>query len=265
MLDLTTLRALNEERVAQLSQTPSLYERILAVLGAHESLAMDAPADRVTLARALLQTSFKEPNMNDITKTEKWQKEARSIKAGNRRFAKLTRKQQRVAIAQDVIKLLKSKKIVAASTYFSAPYKFHNLIGIHPDLGDVDLATALSVCSSRGDPCTVCGIGSLFVAAITKADQYTVSDSNRGGVHRYMEIDYLSRWFDSDQLTLIEHHYEQIVGGGVGSDLDNNKRMIAIMENIISNGGKFNPYKGKNAVDRLKSNQVQNLVVDFDL
>lgn len=109
--------------------------------------------------------------------------------------------------------------------------------GPNPDL------SALLACSTARDPCAACGIGSLFIAAVMKADQLPMHDFlvNRG---RPREVEYLQRWFSAQQLDLIEDYFEH-PDSSKWADRSPKKRLVMIMENIISNGGEFNPYRGK--------------------
>ena len=107
-----------------------------------------------------------------------------------------------------------------------------------------------------GVQCQVCGIGSLFVAAIDRVNQCTPSDMRRDLNNSHFMRKYLKEWFDGDQLRMIEAAFE-------GADININGwhpsepvrraikftdliktpegRLKKIMRNIIANHGEFLP------------------------
>ena len=192
-----------------------------------------------------------------VTKGERLSKIRRQLKAANKRFKKLTRKEQRIAIAEDVIAQVKAKKFVAASTYFEIGNKPEFEGDTYPgEVAGIDNAVEAEL--STGEciaqvGCMVCGIGSLFASAVMKHDKQTF-DNN---VNRDVETDYLNRWFDDAQLDLIEAYYERqdyrMVGFGyedspIYNEYDDNRRLIMIMENIVSNGGVFDQECGAHEI-----------------
>lgn len=184
--------------------------------------------------------------MKPLEQTVRFKNARKKLRLANRRFMKLSKKEQRIAIAEDVILQVKAGLIVPLSTYFRPSHS----MDAHLDAArDLELGTVIASCTSKSDPCKVCGIGSLFVSAVQKADNmklksfsFSASFDSSANMRKH-ETRYLKRWFDAEQLSEIERHYECRVEG-IGYRDYPDKRMIKIMENIISNGGKFNPYKG---------------------
>lgn len=191
------------------------------------------------------------------------------VKRRNARFKKMTRKEQRLTIAKDVVDMLRSQKLKPASTYLSLGSMGYKLYGYEDtkegkEALKVDAGQVLA-CAVEMEQCEVCGIGSLFVAAIVRNDKMKLkkfAPAYENGDARELEVEYLSKWFDDDQLDLVEQYYEQNshpdlgqrAGGGwvespiydTESDTD---RLIMIMENIISNKGRFDPTKGKHKAE----------------
>lgn len=180
--------------------------------------------------------------VTDITKTKKYKLALARQRARNAKFRKLPIARQRVAIARDVIKLLSKGKIKARSTYLNSP------VETATRYRSADLGVALTC----GECCEVCGIGSLFVATVMTANHVKVEDFHNSDDARQFEVDYLEKWFDYDQLTIIEMHYElrnEAYGfTSMGAKKTADARMVMIMENIISNGGRFIPSRGEHAV-----------------
>lgn len=174
-----------------------------------------------------------------ITKTqiEKW----------NSYFKTLSKAEQRVAIAKDVVKQIKVKKYVARSgSYIQPKVNFQ---------GDV---------RSQFDKivdCECCALGSCLLSAVKFKNTLEYDD-----LFSYFERDskftkMLNSIFSTKQQALIEASFE---GGDYLQVLettkfrlteeeidkcvdfyynfkDSKKRLIAIMENIISNKGTFKP------------------------
>lgn len=184
--------------------------------------------------------------MKPLEQTVRFKNAKKKLRLANARFKKLSKKEQRIAIAKDVIAQVKAGRILPTSAYFQVS----NAIASHLHAaGALELGTVIASCTSKNDPCEVCGIGSLFVSAVLKADKLKIKDFDFSSGVRKQEVQYLERWFDAMQLVLIEAHYEVSIAG-IGCSNVPAQRMIMIMENIISNGGKFDPYKGAHKVEK---------------
>ncbi len=145
-----------------------------------------------------------------------------------------------VSIAQDVLKLLDAQKLIAESgIYLEIEYD-------EEDLNDQELQTVLNDTNVK---CSVCALGSLFVAKIWKTDNLTVSGTSVMDNNKMREE--LDAYFSQDQLKLIERAFE---GWTYNNDprtagfysFQNNHgnsdtRLRIIMANIIANGGTFVP------------------------
>lgn len=198
-------------------------------------------------------TIWEERPNSEISKHAKLdpRKLARRFRDRNRRFKKLTVSQQRIKIIKDVISYLQTRKLRAT------PGTYVKLVGYDGEISPDDQVHTLT---DRA-PCEVCGIGSLFVSAVTLKNKFKVSDLSYG---RYVDIkdgdlnnhtlrDYLRRWFNENQLQLIETAFEQSWGYAVGvSGQDSavdfgvkytnaKKRLLAILNNMLENNGKFVP------------------------
>lgn len=196
-----------------------------------------------------------------------------ATKRRNRAFHKLSLGKQRVAIANDVLAKLGAKKIVPSSTYLIVPQALERASSYaagdpNDKKHNVDASAVLEALTS---PCQVCGIGSLFIGAVAKADRLTLAQLNEVENGHYdescstreSEISYLKKWFDRDQLDLVEAYFEQ---GSCGehyptwdspiSQAPKSRRLVMIMENIVSNRGRFHPYKGKHRVTEESTDNV---------
>jgi len=189
----------------------------------------------------------------------------------NAAFKKMSKKKQRLEVVKDVIELLTAKKITAASTYISIPdedyeeaclvpdddYEGSYLDEAKPEVAKIEAALLFEQAMNTVG-CEVCGIGSLFVAAMRRHDKFTIqqfTDMYKGSTDtRGAEVEYLSKWFDVEQLDLIERYYENSNSshygfGPIFNEDDDDTRLRMIMENILSNDGVFDPTTGKHGYD----------------
>ena len=179
----------------------------------------------------------------------------------NAAFAKLSLPEARVKIAEDVLVALMAKRFVARSTYFSitqnirtlkeeAARKYTSAYYEPPALlvsGECQLsAVTLQV------TCEVCGIGSLFVAAVERANNVSYDDMSSRTQRDYL-VKYLDTWFTEDQLDLIEDYFENNFDNYMKNapwfNTPKVKRMQMIMDNIISNNGMFLPWIGAHRIE----------------
>ena len=121
----------------------------------------------------------------------------------------------------------------------------------------------------EGVECKVCGIGAAFVAAVRRADDLTLHefiaeqdafDTRENPLYRDSVMrKYLRRYFSARDVALIECAFEEndrhAIHEGIepshpdvqsavlfGENFDTDEdRLIAIMQNIIDNGGRFRP------------------------
>ena len=183
-------------------------------------------------------------------------------------FEKLSPSQKRVTIAKDVIAQIKLGRYIADSGSYIANINFKNNLG-DDEMHNKDIKKNFGKIKS----CTVCAMGACLMSATKFANKLSfgdVGDSVRDLVNDKVK-DLFSKLFSPEQLLLIETAFE---GGGDDTDgdsrvaydlfdLDRNqfegsdflqpsdefrnnyyeseKRLIAIMENIIKNKGTFKP------------------------
>ena len=168
-----------------------------------------------------------------------------------------------VDLAKDVIKLLNAKKFIPDNmTYMTIP------IELVRKFGGQSLQDVMKMKSYK--PCSVCALGSLFLAHIDKFNEadvptdakisYRFPGHDSSFNNQDKMIDRLAPFFTKRQLLLIEHAFE---GKQVNTQTDRyindsnaakeaaeyfykqyktpETRLKAIMKNIIKNGGKFRP------------------------
>jgi len=183
----------------------------------------------------------------------------RRLKAKNKRFKALTKPKQRIAIARDVIAQLKAGKFSATSIYFDFGGPSEYVLGTS---AAVEANMDMSECIAQTS-CQVCGIGGLFASAVLNADHLPVADFfDRDMPLRQFEVNYLKKWFSVNQLNLVECFFEKwdeykrhdyritiedhvINTSPIFTEGNQNDCLTMIMQNIISNGGKFDPAKGR--------------------
>lgn len=169
---------------------------------------------------------------------------ATQIERRNKAFAKMTPKQQRKAIAKDVLKQLEAHKYTAGHVYVNADDCDQHLAmfsSVTPEMFQ-------SIVTEDDFKCHVCALGSAFVSL-----------SRLSGAVRFLdrEHDVLGKVF-GDQVYHIEMAYEGWLSNGKGSNLngwhqateadksfysrypDNDARLVAIFENIVKHG-EFRP------------------------
>lgn len=161
-------------------------------------------------------------------------------------FDKLSKAEQRVLIAKDLIARLKARRIVALQgTYVRALIGY----GLIPK-GANDETDLREVLAKK--KCRACEIGGLFLCALDRHDKLTVGDSyNLNGDHLgdgNFEREYLRQWFSKTTLTNVEAAFEgwEAYIGYNKSDFSKTmpkakpaQRMREICENIIRNNGTF--------------------------
>lgn len=153
------------------------------------------------------------------------------------KFESLTKAEQRVVIAKDLIARLRAKTFTAYSgTYFSARFTRKELAG-----ESAQVRTVLKTKKCKG-----CQLGGLFLCAVDRYDKLEMKDVP--DISDMADIDmnpYLSRWFSAETLREVEKAFE---GWGVYSEWRERhdadaERMRLIAQNIINNKGTFVPTK----------------------
>ena len=175
-----------------------------------------------------------------------------TYKVRNERFIQLSPEQKRVQIAEDVISLLNFRRITATEgRYFWMDVVDRSTGAL------INEDTSLNVLLERGQACQVCALGAMFTAVVLNVnDAKGVRHIFHSGIQEK-----LLRFFDEEQLTLIEAAFEcdPDVSGDF-EDLDRDQRwmrelaadfaidiscpeerMMAIMQSIIEHNGTFVP------------------------
>ena len=170
-------------------------------------------------------------------------------------FEELSKPEQRVAIAKDVIKHLNTGKIKATvGTYFENSFIDKHLYKLSDENKNVELQTLLEKDDVK---CKVCALGGMFVVDVLNNDHLLVGKKERD-IDSYLERKRLKKYFSTSQLSLIENSFEKMNivdptsnnwsvnydGVEFGKKFKSPKdRLIAIMQNVIDNKGTFIPPK----------------------
>lgn len=171
---------------------------------------------------------------------------ARRFRDRNRRFRKLTTKQQKLKIIKDVVAHLETERIKAATGRYIKLAQRRKL-NVTENLHEV----------LEKSNCNVCAIGGMFASAVLLNNALQVKDLgddavdelNNTGVDLPILTDYLSKWFDKGELREIETSFEKgNFGYGNSQSVDFGKRyrdaksrLIAICKNMLENKGIFVP------------------------
>jgi len=156
-------------------------------------------------------------------------------------FSKLTKCEQRVEIAKDVIKQLKLKTLVPLSGTYVTP-----TVITQTDEDELQGQELDKLISEKKVTCQVCAKGALFISHVMKTDNCTLQESKCVGNGR---ISFRLNMFSQAQLDKIEQAFE---GWGVENPKSKmskfirrwgteEERLLPIMKNIIKNGGTFKP------------------------
>lgn len=192
------------------------------------------------------------------------------VEKKNKEFTKLTKPQQRIRIAQDVIKHLNTAKITAESgVYF-------DLDLVQPRKNQVrevikkGISLQELIQSEKAESCRTCALGGLFFSAVYRANQYNTKEDVVPGVALHIcgkdAKDNLSNYFSHKQLAFIESAFEEIpMNYGIPREVKMNGKSLQkaadyfnddpnlpsrtteaddyklrnIMKNVIKNGGTF--------------------------
>ena len=148
----------------------------------------------------------------------------------------LPQNEARVAIAQDVLAALALDKFSSIRGYFTGK------------LVKVPMQTNLSLREQLPNipQCDVCALGGLFIAQVARDNDFDAIVYNGAIELGGCDIeDHLTRYFDEEQLDLIEAWFEIWSSAGDMSDTwirtPRLFRMQRIMENIVQNNGTFVP------------------------
>lgn len=188
-------------------------------------------------------------------------KQLEIIEESNKAFSKMSKANQRVAIAKDVIMTIKAKKIkISQGSYVTNDE-------LSEEIGNYEKPVELQKLLAKVDePCEVCAKGAMFICDIMRRNDFKVSDNTNIEDERIISKR-LSQYFPQQQLDLIECAFEEGVqqdytktlsirnddGNWIYSEIAkeamefgerykrSEDRLIAIMKNIIKNNGTFKP------------------------
>ncbi len=188
----------------------------------------------------------------------------------NRIYAKASKRQKRVIIAQDVLKALKAKRLVPQTgTYFDAGVSFptqgwssspiRQAIETDPTGSFQDLIPQLPAC-------TACAKGAIFVCTALRQNQVEnqlLRDRTATGLFSDANLsNALQGVFSPSQLRVIENEFEckRIIKRGPYAVMGlqrfgEKRRMKEIMENIVRNKGTFKPKKALKSQQRSQRDQ----------
>lgn len=179
-----------------------------------------------------------------------------------------TKQQMRVAIANDVISQIKSKKLIPKPGVWicdpkmgSLDQHIENLIDEAMDDPKNDTCNFTEFnardFTKKVNKCEVCALGSIFVSAVNLYDDVELKDGEEAtSVFETLDLSPLSKYFSPTSLAFIEccfegedsAHWCDIDGkeSAIGiayhrSFRSSKERLIAIMKNIVRNKGNFVP------------------------
>ena len=130
------------------------------------------------------------------------------------KFDRMTKPQQRVAIAKDVLKQIHAGRTQATKGIYLKKVGYHGRPG-------------------PGEPCVACAVGALFVSKYNLFNGKWVDEADR-----FNTSNLLSPYFSNKQMMNIEMAFEVTWSSEISNNED---RMIAIMQNIIDHDGTFKP------------------------
>jgi hypothetical protein len=196
----------------------------------------------------------------------------RKTARANKAFEALSPEEKRVTIARDVLAQLRDKTLIPRPGYWLNGVNDTGIFTVNQIKKNPELCDVLKGVKQ----CEGCALGGLFMCAVKKFDRlkldqlegvrdynddvqyakddgYPVNDVTLDvdGITSTDAFNYLERFFSSQQLDLIESCFERNLGETQSDEANNfipevndpSERKRLIMENIITNKGKFCPEK----------------------
>ncbi len=195
------------------------------------------------------------------------EKRNKQVEENNKIFNKMSKTNQRIQIALDVLEQIKAKRIKASKgEYFKInstknvpeQFKTTNRFSFHPEInGD------LKKIVSNVETCNVCAIGSVFLCVVERKNNFEVQHKsiyrNEFELNLHEIKKYIEKFFTNEQLAKIEAAFEKEFVSYVNIlKIENPKdyekfckkykseqRLTLIMENLVVNNGKFKPLENK--------------------
>ncbi len=155
---------------------------------------------------------------------------------------------------KDEVKPIVNQKGLELATDVLKQLRFYN-VSCGEYIGDTNELTALMKTHGQESAqkhietlkhCPVCAKGALCLAYIEKYNNVILDDVQ--DIANYGLEEFLQEFFGEDELDLIESafegwaHYRTGLRLGDFRDIEPKERLRLIMENIVENGGKFEPY-----------------------
>jgi hypothetical protein len=185
---------------------------------------------------------------------------AREIAKRNRAFKAASPAKRRVLIAADVIAQIKKKKLIPACGGWAQPIGKHGTMG-YLEMEFSENASVRQLFLGDEIKCECCALGAVFMSCTLYNNKTTASDFDSETFFMDEIIDsrrtfknQLTQVFSRAQLRLIECAFEGANGAFTPAEKDQDavenwvarfpdsqKRLIAIMQNIIDNDGTFIP------------------------
>jgi hypothetical protein len=188
---------------------------------------------------------------------------AAEVARRNKLFAKASPAGKRVLIAEDIIAQIKAKRFKPKSGVWVQPTNAKHTADIELDLTFNGTAPVRELFLEKKIPaCECCALGAMFMSCTLYNNKTTVNDFTNEVILDFEETvetgtfkNGLTRFFSRPQLKLIEAAFEGGYGAFRSSNAktmaslvkweeklpDDQKRLVAIMNNIIANGGTFVP------------------------
>lgn len=205
----------------------------------------------------------------------------RRVRAENTIFENMTKAEQRVRLARDVIELVAAKKLVARSgVWLSLGDRMGTLVK-----GDVADEEQMNKLLPGIEQCNACAVGALLYCTVMRANALTAGeirseDTDDLSIRDFTKIkEYLGKWFSTSQLEQMEAAFEKrhepedqtkvvLAAGRMfarrahdadgrywedDESVDDETRLVVIMKNVVENGGTFKSkrYVNKEAKDVL--------------
>lgn len=177
----------------------------------------------------------------------------------------MTKKEKRIAIAQDVLAQIHIHNLnVSKGTYIDEPNGYDEYVVNLIEFPDNHITK--EECDNLRKSCEVCALGSMFLSRVSLYDKVQWKDLQDFDEDNSCVLNVsnlkktLRKIFGKEQLEWIEIAFEcsavvcgywydhllskdQLACIHFGKDHnDDENRLVAIMQNIIDNNGKFNPY-----------------------
>lgn len=153
-------------------------------------------------------------------------------------FDKLTKMQQRVVIAKDLIARIQAKTFLPSSGTYLMPKRGEWFRGLDGLSRTTEVRDAL-----KGKACRGCEIGGLFLCAVDRHNKLRLGDLGAVEENAQGFNEYLRRWFSEEDLALLEQAFEGWYEFADWRDAHprDSERMVLIAKNMIKNKGRFVP------------------------